>query len=360
MLRLKRTLAAVRERTRQILAQPDTSQQQQCSSDSESSPISPYTAVAALAPVLSGAELNTDQHTTSIPLMTIHKVSATLTITTDVMRASEFSHGSGLLVYINGTLMSAACVALKTNIATMKLIKRLPLDKPGMFGARLGAAFADDRSEVEITWAEVDDVAERDWREAERVWAPFPGGPYGSLGSDDCDDEFCRRYSSADGEDWAAFSTRRQSVSSYGSLSLRPDRSAFSSSCQYTDTEDASGTAGAMNQAQTVVTGAEFDTLSYCSGSFSGTSSRCEDQDSIELTTIQRPQAPCEVFSRSHLDTEYVSSLWSPGKGTGPIMSSDEFDALSDWSDGGSDPEWNSILEEPLDCNGLVCEGSVQ
>ena len=107
------------------------------------------------------ATLDTGQHTTSTPLATIHKVLATLTITTDAAYVCKFSHGSGLLVYINGATVSAARVALRVNIATLDVVKRLPLDELGAIGVCLGAAFTSDESRVDITWAKVGDETEQ-------------------------------------------------------------------------------------------------------------------------------------------------------------------------------------------------------
>jgi hypothetical protein len=84
-------------------------------------------------------------------------------------------------VYINGALMSAARVALKVNIATLEFAKWLPIDQLGHIGACAGAAFAEREDCVHVSWAVVDDEVEQTWRQAERDWEPFPGGPFGSI-----------------------------------------------------------------------------------------------------------------------------------------------------------------------------------
>ena len=111
----------------------------------------------------------------------MRKVPATSAITTQAAHISGFSHGAGLLVYVNGVLISAACVALKVNVVTLELVRRLPRGERGAINVCLAAAFADTGSRVKIAWAEVGDITERDWRDAEQHWELFSGGPYEAI-----------------------------------------------------------------------------------------------------------------------------------------------------------------------------------
>lgn len=74
--------------------------------------------------------------------------------------------------------MSAARVALKVNIAALELVRRLPIEELGAIGVCLAAAFNDAEERVDVSWAEVGSDTERQWREAERSWGRFSGGPY--------------------------------------------------------------------------------------------------------------------------------------------------------------------------------------
>lgn len=51
--------------------------------------------------------------------------------------------------------------------------------------------------------------------------------------------------------------------------------------------------------------------------------------DHIQLKTTPRPL--------DYHDKEYLRGSWSPGKGTGPIMSNEEVEALPDYSDAEED-----------------------
>lgn len=134
---------------------------------------------------------------TPIQPTSVREVAATVAVTTKVAQVFKFSHGSGLLVYINGRLMSAARVALQVNIATLEFIERLHvrLEALSTTGVCLGAAFADVGQRVDVAWAEVGSETERDWREAERAWEEFSGGPYEAFELEDyCNEElFLRR-----------------------------------------------------------------------------------------------------------------------------------------------------------------------
>ncbi|KAJ8108851.1 hypothetical protein OPT61_g7881 [Boeremia exigua] len=320
MTRLKGALASARERVVRHLpnrvkrlvssTQADVHTPEPCAIDSVDSPISPQAAVVALAPATARCRLHrlpTGQHVSSIPLTAIRKVPATLTTTPNAAQVGAFSHGSGLLVYRNGALVSAARVALKINIATLEFVERLPLAELGAIGACLGAAFADKERPVDISWAEVGDETEREWREAERVWEPFSGGPYRA-----CE--------------------------------LREDMEMTSG------VASGVGREGTTSQATMAV--AELHALP-CDSASSHTPSLVEDQ-AIELIAIKRPWALCEEFSGPCLDKENVPYGWSPGKGSGPIMSDDAFDALPDWSDGESELGWVSAAEEWPELDGRV------
>jgi len=135
-------------------------------------------AVATFASRPSGCPSNARRQSVPIPLTAVRRVPATLTLGTHAAHVCKFSHGSGLLVYINGALKSAALVALKVNIAALELVRRLPIDELSAIGVCLAAAFNDAEESVDISWAEVGSDTEREWREAERSWDRFSGGPY--------------------------------------------------------------------------------------------------------------------------------------------------------------------------------------
>jgi hypothetical protein len=185
MDRFRRALSSARERvacfiprTRRIPNRASIYMQATHSGTSLHACISSQEAAAALAPVFFDQTNENSQYATSIPLTIIHKVPAASAITTQAAYTSDFSHGTGLLVYVNGALISAACVALRINAATLELVQRLPLDQREAISLCLAAAFADTGSHVKIAWAEVCDNTERDWREAEQNWEVFSGGPY--------------------------------------------------------------------------------------------------------------------------------------------------------------------------------------
>lgn len=85
----------------------------------------------------------------------------TPTLTTHAAHVYKSSHGLGLLVYINGALLSTARVALKVNIATLEFARRLPIDQLGYVDACLGNAFAKSENCVHVSWAKVDDGVEQ-------------------------------------------------------------------------------------------------------------------------------------------------------------------------------------------------------
>jgi len=285
---------------------------------------SPRGAAVALAPTLSPEWLYVSHHTVPIPLTTIYKSPPTSTITTNAAHASTFSHGSGLLVFINGALMSAANVSLASNIASLNVVNRLSLVGLSTIGMCLGAAFADTRSTVEIAWAEVGDETEREWREAERAWEVFSGGPYEAFEMEKYDEEaFLRRCVK-----------RTQAVSRQGG-----------SEGWYAEEEVVGGGGQqVVGEGQPVMDEVEFGALSDCTGSLSDSSTLLsfEDREAIELVSIKQPQALHDIFTELDSNKANDRILWSPGEGSGPIMSSAEFEALPDWSDVEDDPEWDS------------------
>ncbi|KAJ4987675.1 hypothetical protein SVAN01_06842 [Stagonosporopsis vannaccii] len=238
------------------------------------------------------------------------------TITHNAAHVSSFSHGSGLLVFINGTLMSASHVALKSNVASLELVKRLPLHELSSIGACLGAAFAEGRSTVEIAWAEVGNETERNWREAERTWEVFPGGPYEAFEMDNFDDQsFLRRC------------VRRARPLSH-----------------YIQNEGMFGSKEMVDGDQPVMDVDDFfDTPSFHSDSCSrgGTTLPFEVRDVTELVSIKQPQEPRDMVTEYDSDEEYVVGLWSPGKGSGPITSSIEVEAMPNQSDIEDDLAWS-------------------
>jgi len=281
------------------------------------------------------------------------KVPATLAVTKHDASVCKFSHGSGLIVYINGALMTAACVALKVNIATLKVVKKLPLDELGAVGACLVAAFADGRQTVDVAYCEFDEQQEEAWRWAEREWETFPGGPYEyhELSYLYCPirqmrDECVRLGDNGpvdEDEEWAAFSDRRRTSSQDSAEhiplriyshagSLSPQCSSASSS----DAPEAGAEAPLSKKKAPVMTEAQFDALPDYDESFSSA-----DHDAIELCAIKCPTTLLEPFSDSSSDKENVSQ-WSPGAGNGPMMSSAEFEALPDYSDVDDDSDWKN------------------
>ncbi|KAF2628588.1 hypothetical protein BU25DRAFT_448022 [Macroventuria anomochaeta] len=356
MIRFKQALASARERVARLVpgrnprrtsTREDFYRQPLQSIESMHSSISSRGAALAFAPasVPSDFSIDTPQRpTSSVPLTTLHKVPATLTITTHAAHVCKFSHGSGLLVYINGALMSAARVALKVNVATLEFVKRLPLDELGTIGVCLGAAFANDDDQVDITWAEVGDETEQDWREAEQDWKLFAGGPFEAVelegyGEESfsrrsiCQEEESVRFGQdgpVSGEEWAAFSKRHFPLRSEDSVSLCPQPGAFSSSSQDAPNAGPSRTFSSSTRDRPFMTAAEFAALPDYSESFSYHSSSSEDQDAIQLTAIKRPMTPRKSYLNPSSDKENTPLLWSPGRGNGPIMSSEEFDALPD------------------------------
>lgn len=131
---------------------------------------------------------------------------------------------------------------------------------------------------------------------------------------------------------------------------------------------------------------AEFNALPEYSNPSNPPSAWTEEEDiamtTIELKAILRPQAPRETFSDSFPDNaielkaitqpagpsqtpsgystkENIRGSWSPGKGDGPIMSSEEFDALPDWSDVEDDLDWNSAVSQISELNEFVELGEV-
>lgn len=176
MTRFKQTLAFVEDHIARLLPARDARQ----ASFYQQAPRSIESVRSSLssAPARPSRTPYTGDRTTYIPLHALRKVPATVAVETYAAHICKFSHGSGLIVYINGTLISAARVALKVNIATLELVRRLSLDELSAVGACLAAAFADGERQVDVAWAEVGSGTERDWREAERNWTRFPGGPY--------------------------------------------------------------------------------------------------------------------------------------------------------------------------------------
>lgn len=323
-MHFKQALASVRDRATRLVfrcrtqrAHPPTSTnseiQRPCSIGPSSQPIPHQDAAIALASSPTSHTADAYQGAAPIPLTTIRKVPATLAVTTEAAHVCKFSHGTSLLVYVNGALISAACAALKVNIATLEFVKRLPLNELGAVGGCLGAAFADTASVVDITWAEVGSETEQHWREAEQHWEAFPGGPYTALELQDYDkNSFMWR------------SIRRMASN---------DSSATSSGIPI----------------RSVMAEIVPNALPDYPDSFSYASTCFHDRDTVESTTSQSSKAPFDVFSEGFSDKENIRTVWSPGKGDSPIMSSEEFDALPHWSGAEDEIAWNSSAEEMLE-----------
>lgn len=113
------------------------------------------------------------------------------------------------------------------------------------------------------------------------------------------------------------------------------------------------------------MTTAEFAALPGYSDSFSYDTSAYGDHDTVELTAAKQPKAPGSFLGLSS-HKENAPLLWSQARvddedlplravlatarlGGGyahPIMWSEEFDALPEWSDVEDDPDWNSVTDE--------------
>lgn len=317
--------------------------------------ISSQDAAHALAEVPLDSALNTVRERTqqdtaiSVPLGIISKVPATLEVTTHAAHVCKFSYGSGLLVYINGVLMSAACVALKVNIATLEFVKRLPLEELGAIGVCLGTAFVNDDEGVDITWAEVCEEVERAWREAEREWEPFPGGPYETYELEAYNEKLSLRQSThrfeehrqVGGDEWAAIFEGGSPPLQDVSVSLRMNTKRHSSLSR----RGAGSFCTFYARTRPLVTDAEFTNLPDYSDSFSYSLSLCDDEDAFELATVRQPEILHESSFGLSPDKKNMSS-WSPGAGDGPIMSTADFDALPDWSDVEDDPDWDGAIDE--------------
>lgn len=220
--------------------------------------------------------------------------------------------------------MSAANVSLASNIASLNVVERLSLVGLSTIGLCLGAAFVGTRSTVEIAWAEVGGETEREWREAERAWEVFSGGPYEAFEMEKYDEEeFLRRCVK-----------RAQAVSRQGR------------SEEWFGEEVGGGGQHVVGEGQSVMDEVEFGALSVCAGSLSGNGTLLsfEDREAIELVSIKQPQALRDMFTGLVSNGANARILWCPGEGSGPIMSSAEFEALPDWSDVEDDPEWNSTV----------------
>lgn len=248
--------------------------------------------------------------------------------------------------------MSAALVALKINIAALELVRRLPIDESSAIGVCLAAAFNDAEETVHIRWAEVGSDTEREWREAERSWDRFSGGPYEvyemeEQGGDEMLQQSLRTFEEIERNrpgqhgdsyvaEWLGYRGQCRSLSSDNSASAQ------------SDTDDASprllGSTGGG-----------------CITAAAGLSDSRSDLSDIELTAIElkailraerRPETPSITSPDSSIELKAISlrlngsgetnirGSWSPGKGTGPIMSIEDFEALPDYSDVEDDPNW--------------------
>lgn len=110
--------------------------------------------------------------------LTQHAALPTAAVNRYAALVCKFSYGSGLLVYVNGVLMSAARIALQVNMATLDFVNKLPFNEMDAVGRTLAVAFAHSLETVEIAYAEVGAREEQKWRDAEREWEIFNGGPY--------------------------------------------------------------------------------------------------------------------------------------------------------------------------------------
>ncbi|KAF3046947.1 hypothetical protein E8E12_009076 [Didymella heteroderae] len=299
---------------------------------------------------------------------------------THAAHACKFSHGSGLLVYINGALMTAARVALRVNIAALELVRRLPIDELSAVGVCLAAAFNNEEENMNIAWAEVGSDTERQWREAERSWDRFSGGPYEAYemekqSEDSALQRSLRRLEEAERNrlcqrgfshvaEWPAYHGNHLSASSDSSSLSRSDIGTYGNASLLSHEGASSGH---------VIAAAG---LCYANSDRSGS---LEDEDmelnAIQLKAILRaehpPKAPSTTPSdypldfranprpSDSLDMKNIRGSWSPGKGTGPVMSSEEFEALPDYSDVEDDPDWPSAVDYASEMSEAVELGEV-
>ncbi|KAF1927537.1 uncharacterized protein M421DRAFT_5826 [Didymella exigua CBS 183.55] len=288
--------------------------------------------------------------------------------------------------------MSAAQVALKVNIATLELVRRLPLAELSAIGTCLATAFSDDEELVNILWVEVGNDTEREWRDAERSWDCFPGGPYQAYEMEEHSHNSMlrrsfRRFDEAERHrlahsgfssmaHWACFRYLRLSASSNESLSLRSD-------VEYSSR----GLSQASSGLQHILAASETCVLPGNSDFFIAPSSWEDEDQDVELTAEELkailraerpPMTPSDSSSNYAVemkaiqwpfklsgtssgssDKNFTRGPWSPGKGTGPIMSSEEFDALPDYSDVEDDSHWDNRVSHILALNEFVELGEV-
>jgi hypothetical protein len=307
-----------------------------------------YGATPTLPPRSSNRTSNVQPNPAPIPLTIVRRVPATVSIEEHAAHVCKFSYGSGLIVYVNGVLTGAAYVALKVNIATLELVRRLPLDEMNAIGVCLSAAFGNEAEAVDISWAEIGSDTEQEWRDAERSWIRFSGGPYEVYEMEEHSDDSALQSSLHRFEEMER-SRFGRSGSSYVAewVACREDHVSLSSqgSSYLEDSSLSLSRPSSQVPAVTVAAGI-FDTHSDYSGSLEN---EHMDLTAVELKAILRaeraPKTPSSSTSghaielkaiprpSSISDKENIRGSWSPGNGTGPTMSSEEFDALPDYSD---------------------------
>lgn len=293
MIRLKQTLTCVRDRMARFFPtrnarQPGFYQRPEHSFSSVRS-ASQYSAASILASRGSGRAPSAHRDSSRIPLNTVRSDPATVSIEQHAAHVCKFSHGSGLLVYVNGALTSAAYVALKVNLATLELVRRMPLDGLSVIGLCLAAAFKTDKGSIDVAWVEVDSETEREWRDAERTWINFSGGPYEAY----------------EMEEHSNKSTLQHPICRFEEVERSRDQQ-----------RGAAYVAECMLRAEQLFEAPSDSSLGY----------------EIELNAIPRPDDPSKTPS-GFSNKENSSGSWCPGLGDGPIMSSEDFDALPEYSD---------------------------
>ncbi|KAF9692759.1 hypothetical protein EKO04_009056 [Ascochyta lentis] len=298
------------------------------------SAVSPQQAALALSEASAHSPSPSSQRARALPPGS-WKVPATLSISRHEAQVCKFSHGSGLIVYINGALMTAARVALQVNIATLGFVKKLPLDELEVIGGCLAAAFSDGHEPVDISYCEVDDWEEEVWRCAEREWEAFPGGPYEyhKIPCLCCSLRQMQDHGTGH-EDAILSAPRRRLRTRLGGCDCAETPS---SQCSSTGCSSTSG--ACSEEAPALMTDAQFEALPDYDDSFSYVS--LEGQDAMEQCAIDRPVTWRESLSELSSGTVHAAR-WSPGRGDGPIMSSAQFDALPNWSDVEDELDWNS------------------
>jgi hypothetical protein len=246
-----------------------------------------------------------NQHPSRTPTLSnttcapVHKVTpATTAIKDHLALVYKFSHGTGLIVYINGELVSAARVALQVNIATLKYIKKLSSYELDAVGQALAVAFAHSLQTVRIAYAEMSCAEEQAWRDAEREWETFSGGPYEYPQS-----SFPTRSLRRVKRSWFGNPTEVTERRTHRCESLRDT---MAKSLQTSSADSSFNEYGSVQiQDRHIMTDAEFDALPNYDDTSSYLSSWLDE--TIELCVLKRPMTLRESFSDLYSNKDKIS-----------------------------------------------------